>query len=88
MDWSDLFELVKNSEINLFLLIPFGVAISMAFVCFCYHCHQCTRDRRIARYEEQKLLLDLPLSRLSITPGCSIVASTKLTHSRNSADNY
>ncbi|XP_016948941.1 hemotin [Drosophila biarmipes] len=88
MDWSTIFELLKKTEINLFVLIPFGVMISLAFVCCSYHCHQCIRDRRRARIEEQKVLLDLPLSRLSVSPGCSIVASTKFTHSRNSADNY
>ncbi|EDW54637.1 GM18697 [Drosophila sechellia] len=48
----------------------------------------CIRDRRRARIEEQKAQLPLPLSRMSITPGCSMVASTRLTHSRNSVDIY
>ncbi|XP_017113540.1 hemotin [Drosophila elegans] len=86
MDWKPILKFLSYLEINLFLLIPFAIMISLALVCFCYHCHQCVRDRRRARIENR--VVPLPLNRLSISPGCSIVASTKLTHSRNSADNY
>ncbi|XP_017084344.1 hemotin [Drosophila eugracilis] len=88
MEISELLENFKSMELNLFLLIPFGVLVSMVLVCYCYHCYQCVRDRRRARIEDQKALLHLPLSRLSITPGYSIIALTKLTHSQSSAENY
>ncbi|XP_033164867.1 hemotin [Drosophila mauritiana] len=88
MDYFKVFEIVFHSEINPFLLIPFVATIALTLSCYCYHCYQCIRDRRRARIEEQKAQLPLPLSRMSITPGCSMVASTRLTHSRNSVDIY
>ncbi|EDV48591.1 hemotin [Drosophila erecta] len=91
MDGFKVFEVVYHSPISPLLLIPPVVTIALTLACYCYHCHQCIRDRRTARIEEQqarKQLLPLPLSRLSITPGCKEVACTKLTHTRNSVDIY
>ncbi|KAH8243291.1 hypothetical protein KR032_006317 [Drosophila birchii] len=68
------------------LLVPFGVMFWMALLCYCYHCHQCVRDRRRAQKEKREL--PQPLNRLSISPGCPIIASTKLTHCNNRAEDY
>ncbi|KAH8374967.1 hemotin [Drosophila serrata] len=73
-------------KIDPILLIPFGVMCSMALLCYCYHCHQCVRDRRRARNEKREL--PQPLNRLSISPGCPIIANTKLTHCNNRVEDY
>uniref|UniRef100_A0A6P4DXN8 Hemotin n=1 Tax=Drosophila rhopaloa TaxID=1041015 RepID=A0A6P4DXN8_DRORH len=86
MDEEPIWTLLKDWKINLFLLIPFGVAMSAAFLCFCYHWYQCVRDRRRAQIE--KRVLPLPLSRISIRPGGSLVENTISIHSNNSADKY
>jgi len=83
MDCFKVFEVVFQSEINPLLLIPAVATIALTLCCYCYHGYQWIRDRRTARIEEQQAQLPLPLSRISITPGCSMVATTKLTHSRN-----
>ncbi|XP_039492228.1 hemotin [Drosophila santomea] len=88
MDDFKVLTIVYISQINPLWLIPSVVIMALTLVCYCYHCHQCIRDRRTARIEDQKALLPLPLSRLSIIPGYNEVASTKLTHSRNSVDIY
>lgn len=73
-------------KIDPILLVPFGVVFAMALLCYCYHCHQCVRDRRRARTEKREL--PQPLNRLSISPGCPIIASTKLTHCNNRSEVY
>ncbi|KAH8337278.1 hypothetical protein KR059_005130, partial [Drosophila kikkawai] len=79
---------LKTLELKLdpFLLVPFGIMLLIALLCCCYHCHQCVRDRRRAQNEKREL--SQPLNRLSISPGCPIIAGIKQTHCNNSAEEY